>query len=150
MDNNKDRQLEIGRTKALTTMIAVVGAVVMLLIFFSSCSPRIVEHVRYQHDTTYVEKIQIDSVWNRDSVFVHEKGDTVYIYKEKIRNKYKFLRDTIRASKVDSVYVDRVKEVKIEKKLNWIQKIKLGSFWFFFAGFALLLVWTFRKLIFKI
>ena len=76
-----------------------------------SCSPKIYERVVYQHDTTYVQQVKVDSVYRKDSVFVKEKNDTVYIYKERIRDRYVFRHDTLRLVKVDSVAVERVKEV---------------------------------------
>lgn len=116
----------------------------------ASCSPRVIEHVVHQRDTTYIEKVQIDSVYKRDSVYVREKGDTIYIYKEKIRDRYKFLRDTIRVVKVDSVTVERIKEVKVEKPLSWWKRVELRAFPWLLGAVLLLLVWTFRKLLTRI
>jgi hypothetical protein len=116
----------------------------------SSCSPRVIEHIRYQHDTTYVEKVQIDSIYKRDSVYVKEKGDTIYIYKEKIRDRYRFIHDTTRVVRVDSVTVERIKEVKVEKELSWWQRSKIGAFPWLFGAVVLLLIWTFRKQILKL
>lgn len=62
----------------------IVGFAI-LLVMVTSCSPRIIETIRYQRDTTYVQQVKVDSVYRRDSVFVREKGDTVFIYKERIR-----------------------------------------------------------------
>ena len=124
--------------------------ITVFLVMLSSCSPRVIEHIRYQHDTTYVEKVQIDSIYKRDSVYVKEKGDTIYIYKEKIRDRYKFLRDTVRVVKVDSVMVEHVKEVQVEKKLSWWQRWRMNAFPWLLGAVVLLLLWTFRKLIVKL
>lgn len=115
-----------------------------------SCSPKIYERVVYQHDTTYVQSVKVDSVYRRDSVFVREKGDTVFIYKERIRDRYVFRHDTLRLVKVDSVAVERVKEVKIEKPLSAWKSAKIGAFWWLVAAVLLLLLWTFRKPILKL
>ena len=109
--------------------LGVILSALLGLAFLHSCSPRIVESVRYQHDTTYVERVRVDSLFKRDSVFVREKGDTVFIYKEHIREKYKLLRDTVRLVKVDSVTVECVKEVKVEKPLSAWKTAKMGAFW---------------------
>lgn len=116
----------------------------------SSCSPRIYERVVYQRDTTYINKVQVDSVYKCDSVLVREKGDTVYIYKERIREKYKLIRDTVRLVKVDSVAVERIKEVEMEKPLTAIQSLKLRGFWPLLGLVVLLLAWTFRKPLLKL
>ncbi len=95
----------------------------------SSCSPRIVEHLVYQHDTTYVAQLQVDSIFRRDSIFIREKSDTVYQYIERIREHYKFIHDTTFVTRVDSVAVETVKEVKVEKSLSWWQKARMRAFW---------------------
>lgn len=115
-----------------------------------SCSPKIYERVVYQHDTTYVQSVKVDSVYRRDSVFVREKGDTVFIYKERIRDRYVFRHDTLRLVKVDSVAVERVKEVKVEKPLSAWKTAKIAAFWWLVAAVLLLLLWTFRKPILKL
>lgn len=115
-----------------------------------SCSPKIYERVVYQRDTTYVQQVKVDSVYRRDSVFVREKGDTVFIYKERIRDRYVFRHDTLRLVKVDSVAVERVKEVKVEKPLSAWKSAKIGAFWWLVAAVLLLLLWTFRKPILKL
>lgn len=115
-----------------------------------SCSPKIYERVVYQHDTTYVQSVKVDSIFRKDSVFVKEKGDTVFIYKERIRDRYVFRHDTLRLVKVDSVAVERIKEVKVEKPLSAWKSAKIGAFWWLVAAVLLLLLWTFRKPILKL
>ena len=124
-------------------------AILLSQLVFSSCST-VREVVRYQRDTTYVERFRVDSVYKKDSVFVREKGDTVYIYKEKVREKYKLIRDTVRLVKVDSVAVERVKEVKVEKPLSAWKSAKIGAFWWLVAALVALLIWTFRKPLLKL
>ena len=115
-----------------------------------SCSPKIYERVVYQHDTTYVQSVKVDSIFRKDSVFVREKGDTVFIYKERIRDRYVFRHDTLRLVKVDSVAVERVKEVEVEKPLSAWKTAKIEAFWWLIASVLLLLLWTFRKPILKL
>lgn len=51
----------------------------------------------------------------------------------------------------DTLIVEKTTEPEyIEKPLTWWQKFRQGAFWWLVGGIALLLVWTFRKLIFKI
>lgn len=115
-----------------------------------SCSPKIYERVVHKHDTTYVQSVKVDSIFRKDSVFVREKGDTVYIYKERIRDRYVFRHDTLRLVKVDSVAVERIKEVKVEKPLSAWKTAKIEAFWWLVAAVLLLLLWTFRKPILKL
>ena len=130
----------------------LLGSLILLAAMASatSCSPRIIENIRYQRDTTYVQQMKVDSVYRRDSVFIREKGDTVIIYKERIRDRYVFRHDTLRLVKVDSVVVERVKEVEVEKSLSAWKTAKIAAFWWLVAAVLLLLLWTFRKPILKL
>ena len=130
----------------------LLGSLLLLAAMASatSCSPRYIENIRYQRDTTYVQQVKVDSVYRRDSVFVREKGDTVIIYKERIRDRYVFRHDTLRLVKVDSVTVERIKEVKVEKPLSAWKTAKIEAFWWLVASVLLLLLWTFRKPILKL
>lgn len=114
----------------------------MLALLVTSCGAarKQVETI-YLRDTTYISKVQVDSVFRRDSVFVKEKNDTIYIYKEKVRDRYRLLRDTVYRHKVDSVYIDRVREVKVEKELTAWQKFRLRGFWTLLAAIACWIVW---------
>lgn len=127
-------------------LLTITCAIMML----SSCGAlrKQIETV-YVRDTTYISKVQVDSVFRRDSIFVKEKNDTVYVYKEKVRDRYRLLRDTIYQHSVDSVYVDKVREVKVEKQLNAWQKFKLRGFWVLAAMVGGYVVWKYRKHLFR-
>ena len=127
---------------------ALVGVAVMLIAAaLTSCSPRIVERieVRERHDTLVVHQVQVDSVFRRDSVFVREKGDTVYVYREHVRDRYKFVHDTTRLVRVDSVAVEHPVRVEVEKPLPWGKRAKLRLFWYLLGGLVLTSAWIFRK-----
>ena len=123
--------------------LIVVYAIVLVLA--TSCSPRIVEHIRYQRDTTYIVKRDSVLFYDRDSIFIREKGDTIYQYVEKWRWRDRVRVDTIYRARVDSVFVERIKEVQIPKPLSWWERLKMRGFWWLFAAFVGLLLWTFRK-----
>lgn len=127
-------------------LLTIVCAVMIL----SSCGAlrKQIETV-YVRDTTYISKVQVDSVFKRDSIFVKEKNDTIYVYKEKVRDRYRLLRDTVYQHSVDSVYVDKVREVKVEKQLNAWQKFRLHGFWVLAAMVGGYIIWKYRKLLFR-
>lgn len=133
----------------LACALALLAAVVLALLL-TACSPRVIETIQVQHDTTYVERVRVDSVWRRDSIYIKDKGDTVWIYKEMWRDRYKLLRDTVRVVRVDSVAVEREVIVEVEKPLSWWQTLKLRSFWPFCGALFALLAWTFRKPLWKL
>ena len=126
-------------------MKRIVLIFAVLVLSLTGCSRKIIEKVVYQHDTTFVNRR--DSLYFRDSIYVKEyvKGDTVYIEKFKDRYVYKDRwRDSI-VTKVDSVAVERIKEVKVDKPLSFWQRLKIGSFWWLLIGLAGCLAWIFRK-----
>lgn len=137
--------MKIRHILACIILVILIGTIVL-----PSCSPRIIERVAVQHDTTRV--VVRDSVrfYDRDSIFIKEKGDTVYKYVEKWRWRDRVHVDTFYKVQVDSVTVERVKEVKVEQPLTWWQKFRQEAFWWLAVAVLLLLIWTFRKFIVKI
>lgn len=116
---------------AYSCMKRVIKCIPLCLIL-CSCSPRIVEHLVVQRDTTYITQHVRDSVFRRDSVWIREyvKGDTVRIteYRERWRDRIREVHDTVINLRVDSVAVDRIKEVKVEKPLPIGKKLRLWAF----------------------
>jgi hypothetical protein len=117
--------------------------VILVAAIAVSCSPKIVEKVVYQHDTTQVVRIDSVRYWQRDSVYIREKGDTVYHYVEKIRYRDRFRIDTL--VQVRESHDTTVVERKVEKELSVGQKAKIGAFWWLLAGLAACVGWIFRK-----
>lgn len=123
----------------------VTYALLLVVVLAAACSPRIIERITVAHDTTYVERLRIDSLYQRDSVFVRERGDTVFIYTEKVRDRFRLLRDTVRLVQIDSVAYETVKEVKVEQPLSAWKTAKIRAFWWLVAGLFAALLWIFRK-----
>lgn len=73
----------------------------------SACksSVAIVERVRV--DTTYISKVQRDSIYLHDSVAVRQeiKGETIYAYVDRWHTQYKYIvrTDTLTRARVDSI-----------------------------------------------
>ena len=103
-------------------------ALALLLLAFCSCTKTeyiTVEKVRT--DTTYVAKVQKDSIWLHDSVFVKEwmAGDTVYRDRIQWHTKYvgKLVHDTTYISKTDTVPQPYPITQYVEKKLSTWQVV---------------------------
>lgn len=136
------------RENLLVVAMLVIFCILVILCATGCCTTKVVEHIIHQRDTTYIERQKVDSLYRRDSVFVREKGDTVYIYKEKIRDRYRYIHDTVRLVKIDTVQA--VKEVPVAQPLTLGEQVRLRLFWIVFCGFLLLLLWTFRKPLIKL
>lgn len=96
-----------------------------MCLLFVICSCRTVKYVPVETvkvDTTYINKLQRDSIYMLDSVYVKEKGDTVLIEKYKYLYRDKLVRDTMYISKVDSIQVP----YPVEKEFTWWLKIKIA------------------------
>ena len=127
--------------------LLALGVVLFLLpILGAGCSPKIVERIVVQHDTTTVH--HRDTTYRRDSIYIREwmKGDTVYV--DRFRDRYVF-RDRWR----DSVSVREVHDttavgVKVEKPLSWSQKAKIGAFPWLLLALIGAVLWIFRKYLF--
>lgn len=85
-----------------------------------------IEREVVKYDSIYIHSIKVDSVKEIDSVFVNTyiKGDTIFQdkYKYVYRYKDKLRIDTMLVERVDSVYIE--KPIMIEKQLSWWQKTK--------------------------
>lgn len=141
---NPDRRWWV--VSAVCYLVVALG----ILLALSSCSPRVVEHIRYQRDTTYIVKRDSVRFYDRDSIFVKEKGDTIYKYVEKWRWRDRVRVDTIYRARVDSVFVERIKEVQIPKPLSWWETLKIRAFWWLFGAVLLFSAWAFRKPLLKL
>ena len=127
----------------------LAGILLSALMMLTSCKHTeyvTVEKVRT--DTTYISKLQRDSVWLHDSIHVAEKGDTVKI--EKWHTKYieKQIHDTLYKAKVDSVPVPYPVPEYIEKNLTWWQqtRIHLANIVLYLLGLGLLFLLVRRYL----
>lgn len=95
--------------------------VLVLAMCFTSCRTQYVpiETVRTVYKTR--DSTRFDSIYQRDSVYLTVKGDTVYKYKYKYLYKYQYLNRTDTVIRVDSVQVP----YPVEKSLTRWQSLKM-------------------------
>ena len=95
---------------------------IVLTIFVNSCTTTKyvpVETVRV--DSVFVAKVERDSIYQLDSVFVQTKADTVYLTKVQYRYHDRYVYDTINVLQLDTI----TKVIKVEKALSKIEQLKL-------------------------
>ena len=92
-----------------------------LAICFVSCRTQYisVESVRTEYKTR--DSIRFDSVYQRDSIYMLVKGDTVYQYKYKYLYRYLTMNRTDTIVKTDSIQTP----YPVEKQLSRWQSIKM-------------------------
>lgn len=102
-------------------LIYILAILLMSGVWLSSCRTQYVpvETVRTEYKTR--DSIRYDSIYNRDSIYVRVKGDTVYQYKYKYLYKYQYLNRTDTVIKVDSIQVP----YPVEKQLSRWQSLKM-------------------------
>lgn len=72
----------------------------------------------------YKERLRVDSVYNRDTIQIYKKNDTIYY--EKIRWRERFKIDTVSVVRVDSIPY-KVEVVKEVNRLTKWQKLRLNT-----------------------
>lgn len=106
----------------------IVAAAVLLL---TGCKTVYVPVETVLKDTIYISKKVTDSVWverlTHDSIYIHEKGDTVLVekwhteYRDRWRDR--LLTDTVYQHKCDTIREVFTNEV--EKSLTWWQQTRM-------------------------
>lgn len=85
------------------------------LLAFSCTTTEYVPVETTKTDSIYISLFERDSIYVHDSVYVRDKGDTVYIEKVKYLYKEKVRTDTIYTERTDSIRVPYPVERKLGK-----------------------------------
>ena len=115
--------------------------IIVVTLTFLMCGCKSVQYVPVKevvHDSIYLAKVQKDSVWLHDSVYVKDRGDTVWL--ERWHTKYveRLRIDTIFETHVDSIPVPYEVVREVPAKMSKTQK---GFMWFgIIAMMALVLI----------
>jgi hypothetical protein len=115
--------------------------IIVVTLTFLMCGCKSVQYVPVKevvHDSIYLAKVQKDSVWLHDSVYVKDRGDTVWL--ERWHTKYveRLRTDTIFETHVDSIPVPYEVVREVPAKMSKTQK---GFMWFgIIAMMALVLI----------
>lgn len=94
----------------------------------------------------YIDKVKYDSIYLKDSVYIVQKGDTIYNNKVAYRYRYKYLKDTITVNKTDTITkLQKVTEIKVQNQLNVVQKVLMYIGLFSILLFLIILYKHFKK-----
>jgi len=108
------------KTKTKQKIWAVILILGLILFFATGCKTRTVLVPVKETKIEYRDRLRVDSVYNRDTVNIYERGDTVYLQTIKWRERFKL--DTVSVVKIDSIPypVEVVTEVnKLTKWQRW-------------------------------
>jgi hypothetical protein len=102
--------------------LGILAAVAVLALLMCSCkSIEYVPVIEHHTDSVYLTKVQRDSVYSHDSVYIKEKGDTVLIERWNTRYVEKLRIDTTYVANIDSIPVPYPVTKYVEKKLSKAQ-----------------------------
>lgn len=100
----------------------------LLLGLLSSCRTKVqtveVERLKLVYQDRL--SLQRDSVYLHDSIFVHQKGDTIYRDRWRTRSRVVTRHDTTFVEHRDSVSYPVI--VEVEKPRGWLQRIELSLY----------------------
>jgi hypothetical protein len=104
--------------------IFILIPLLAILSVFTGCKTKTVLVPVEKVKIEYRDRLRVDSVYNRDTVNIYERGDTVYLQTIKWRERFKF--DTVSVVRVDSIPypVEVVREVNVLTK--W-QRLRLNA-----------------------
>lgn len=114
----------------------------LIMYFFCECRTEYVPIESVRYDSVMIEKLMRDSVFVRDSVYLKEKGDTVYKYKDRFVYVYK--------NRVDTFFAENIREeevpVPVERKLTWWEVVKMEWLDRIFAALIIVaLYWNLKE-----
>lgn len=114
-----------------TARALVIALILGLVWTFSGCSHRYILVETVKHDSIFLAKIQKDSIFVKDSVYIKEKGDTVFV------DKFKYIYQEVQ--KTDTLYISRTDSIQVpypvEAKLTRWQQLKMDM-----GGYLLLAI----------
>lgn len=101
----------------------------VLTIFVGCTTTKFVPVESVRVDSVYIAKVERDSIYERDSVFVTMKADTVFLSRVQYKYRDRYVRDTVSVMHSDTI----TKVVEVERRLTFWQQKKIE-----FGGAAIL------------
>ena len=116
-----------------------------LLLFLTtivSCTTtKIVEVPVETIKTEYIEQVKYDSIYSKDSIYIMQKGDTIYNNKVQYLYKYKYLRDTINIT-------DTIPKIVTVKDTQYINQLYTQQKILIVIGIGFILYWIIKLIIY--
>lgn len=78
----------------------------LLVLFVCAFGCKTIDNTTYMHriDTVYVAKIQKDSIWFKDSIYIKDKGDTIWMKEWHTKYVDRLHIDTVYKNAIDTCY----------------------------------------------
>jgi hypothetical protein len=120
-----DERMKAGCLQLASYLVMIFIGLLLCALFSGCTTTKYVPVIEHHTDTVRVVKVQHDSLVLKDSVYIHDKGDTILIEKWHTQYRDRWRTDTIYQSKRDSIPypVEVIKEVPAQ--LTWWQQTRL-------------------------
>ena len=112
-----------------------------LTIIVSCTSTKIVEVPVETIKTEYIEQVKYDSIYSKDSIYIMQKGDTIYNNKVQYLYKYKYLRDTINIT-------DTIPKIVTVKDTQYVNQLYTWQKLLIVIGIGFILYWIIKLVIY--
>ena len=116
-----------------------------LLLFLTtiiSCTTtKIVEVPIETIKTEYIEQVKYDSIYSKDSIYIMQKGETIYNNKVQYLYKYKYLRDTINIT-------DTIPKIVTVKDTQYVNQLYTWQKLLIVIGIGFILYWIIKLVIY--
>ena len=112
-----------------------------LTIIISCTTTKIVEVPVETIKTEYIEQVKYDSIYSKDSIYIMQKGDTIYNNKVQYLYKYKYLRDTINI-------IDTIPKIVTVKDTQYINQLYTWQKILIIIGIGFILYWIIKLVIY--
>ena len=122
-------------------ILKILFFLLFLTTIISCTTTKIIEVPVETIKTEYIEQVKYDSIYHKDSIYIMQKGDTIYNNKVQYLYKYKYLRDTINVTDTIPTIVT-VKDTQYINKLYTWQKLLMT------VGIGFVLYWIVRLVIY--
>ena len=123
----------------------IILKTLFLLLFLTtivSCTTtKIVEVPVETIKTEYIEQVKYDSIYSKDSIYIMQKGDTIYNNKVQYLYKYKYLRDTINIT-------DTIPKIITVKDTQYINQLYTWQKILIVIGIGFILYWIIKLVIY--
>ena len=123
----------------------IILKTLFLLLFLTtiiSCTTtKIIEVPVETIKTEYIEQVKYDSIYSKDSIYIMQKGDTIYNNKVQYLYKYKYLRDTINVT-------DTIPKIITVKDTQYINQLYTWQKILIVIGIGFILYWIIKLVIY--
>ena len=130
-------------------ILLVIIAIVLCWALSSCKTTEYVPVETVRTDTVYIAHIVTDSVYQHDSIYIHEKGDTVWYERWHTQYRDRLRIDTVYQARVDTIAKPYPVIKEVEKKLSSMQRAYLALGRTFLVLLIIcasfLIIWLFRR-----